>query len=316
MVIKLEPHPTLPARKEFCPHVGMWMMRHQYIVPEEERKNVGSDPCFQIPDGPLYDKAFVVVRPDYSAEIDTMRNMRATTAVHAAARSPFSIAPHVKSGTCPVYEAFQPGTKLSNEFKAAWSKPAVSSVEERIAYLMTLGGDELVRQYQAPRESHATTGYCLWCFQHNYLYAHQRAAETEAAAAVQAKAAEAAAKAEAKAKAKADAIAEAKAKEETRAWASIITLRLIVTPTTDYESALTKLFGQMSFPVSRWAFAKVSDTEVRAIYQTVAKNVIKTQIVERYIKVDYTQSKCMTVDDVADVLGRAGVKQDGNWEED
>lgn len=312
MVIKLEPHPTLSARREFCPQVGMWMMRHQYIVPEEQRKNVNCEICYQIPDGMMYDKAFIEVRPDYSVEINTMRNAHRTATTASPVRSPFSIAPH-KSGICSIYESFQPGTSLSNEFKAAWAKPSVSNVEERIAYLMTIGGDELVRQYQAPRESHNTTGYCLWCFQHNYLHANQRHQTVVDAA-------EAVAKAEAKAKSKTNTIAkvaaETKAKEETRLWSSIATLRMIITDETDYESVLAKLFGQMSFPVSRWAYVKVSDTEVRAIYQTMAKNLIKSQIIGRYFKGEYTQSKCMTVDDVADVLGRAGVKQDGNWDED
>jgi hypothetical protein len=299
MVIKLVPHPTLSARREYCPHVGMWMVRQQYIVPEDQRKHVDSEGTFQIPDGHLYDKAFVEVRPDYSAEINTMRNIRHTIAAAVPTRSPFAIAPHIKSGICPVYESFMPGTKLSNEFKTAWAKPGVSNVKERIAFLMTIGGDELVRQYQAPHDAHTTTSYCLWCFQDNYMQAYQR--HQSAAKEVE----------EAKV-----AAAAAKTKEETRLWSSIVTLRMIVNPTFDYESALINLFRQNLFPVSRWAYAKVSDTEVRAIYQTEAKNIIKAQIVGRYIKVEYTQSKCMTVDDVADILGRAGVKQHGDWDND
>lgn len=281
---------------EHHPGLGCRVWRRRYYVPESEREKLAWCRQVHVPGAHLTDKNFFKINPDWSADYNHgMTGFKPT----AESRSPFNIAPHRGQTTCPYYEAFAPGCKLNTEFQSAWSKPmadgvpaVVTNEETRRDHIKRIGGDALLRNYLASRDPHDPTSYCLWCFQNDYLRFHLRNLESPT-----------------------DGIGSAGRGERASA-STYIQFRMIIAPTSDYKTAINRIMKQESFPVKRFAYVKISDSEVRGIYQTFSNNMIKNGHVSRYWRGEFQQSRCLNMDDVGAILGSSDVVQSGDWDSD
>lgn len=268
---------------------------NQYLIPEPERIKASFENVFQFPDGGiLFSKEFTTINPDFTVKYDS-----SVLEYKPINNSPFNVAPHRGNSSCPYYEAFQPGSKIYTDFQAAWWKPMFNGVEikltnreERIQYLKSIGKDELVKEFLDSHNSSYRSNFCLFCFQNNYLRSHIKHLERIT-----------------------DEFT-GSAKTERVEANSYISFRMIITPTTDYRGTLSKIFKQDAFPVKRWSYVKLSDTEIKGIYQTFSNNMIKTGYIARYYRGDFQQSRCLSMDDVGSIIGATGVVQGGNWDED
>jgi hypothetical protein len=291
MPVKLETLSGYEPELYYCPYTNMRLVRRRYFVPESERAKVKSVQEFIMPDsGVMHSSKFFEIHPDWSVDHDPMKFYKESM---TTVSSPFAIAPHSRSNTCPYYELFEPGKKLSNQYNAACDKPmlngnpiVIANKQEKLDYLETIGGDELKQQFIASNDSYSRYTYCIWCFQHNYLEAYNKQLKKSEAAPA----------------------------PTDSAASKYIQFRMIIASQTDYKSIIDNIMSQKTIEVAKYAYTKLNDTEVRGVYQTVSNNLIRKTTINKYYKGEFIQNRCLTMTDVTDVIGAFEVEQKGDWD--
>jgi hypothetical protein len=136
------------------------------------------DSIYQLPDdGILIDKHFVIINEDNTVVINWLAEKK-----RDKVESPFDLAPHIGMDSCDFYDRFKSKSKLIDTFNAYWNNPIIASTkvnlvgkEDRIKYMLRIGGESLKSQYIGSMNN----TYCLYCFQINFMAAYKKQLATK-----------------------------------------------------------------------------------------------------------------------------------------